>query len=71
MVPSFPMRARISYQHAITLCRIDLYHLPMHIRQSPVDAVVSHRKLFMVDAHQMQHGGMHIILPVVTSLAAR
>ena len=33
----------------------------MHIRQSPVDAVLAKRESFVVDAQQMQNRGMEVV----------
>src|SRR5438132_1359293 len=36
-------------------------HVPVHIRQPPVDAVMAERQARVVDAKQVQNGGMDIV----------
>ena len=36
-------------------------HLPIHIRDSPVDAVVAEGQFFVVDAHEVEDGGVDVV----------
>src|SRR5262245_21120212 len=38
-----------------------LDHMPMHVGEAAVDAVVAHRQLLVVDAQKMQHGGVNVV----------
>src|SRR4051812_41817071 len=56
---SEPHSSSLQSPTASTQDRLD--DVAMHVRQAPVDGVVPQRQLFVVNAHQVQDGGMQIV----------